>query len=199
MWAGVLQEMGEIKPTREFFNHASTPASPFRSYELSMTAMLSLSDIEAASRACKTGKSPGLDCIPRDILRRFPSMFAEVYQPLFSKAIIRVHQPIQFRGGILAEVFKNNGSPACTANSRALFISSNVGKSFHRAVRSKLIGPAERAVGALRYGAKRGASVVQVSQALILHSQAKAMRISFDGILVPGHQITLLRHYQAAR
>ena len=134
--------------------------------------MLSLTEIEQAFQACKAHKSPGLDQVPGDLLRLFPAMFAELCQPLFCKAATRVQQPIQFRGGVLAEAYKNSGSPAITSNYRALLVSWNVGKAYHRAIRTKILGPAERVVGDLHYGVRKGASVVQASQALILHEKA---------------------------
>ena len=167
-------EMGETRDTHAFLTQACEVAEPYQQYEPSITTLLNLGDIEAAFRTCKRRKSPGLDQMPGDVLLAFPALFAGVYQPLFNKAILRVQQPVQWRGGVLAEAFKNSGSPSLATSYRALFVSSSVGKIYHKAIRAKLISPAEKAIGSLHYGARRGASVVHVSQALVLRERANA-------------------------
>ena len=183
-------EMGASK----FLAQAAEVAEPFRDYEPSRTAMLSLTEIESAFRTCKKKKSVGLDRLPGDVLQAFPALFAGIYQPLFNKAILRVQQPVFWRGGMLAEANKNAGSASSTSSYRALFVSSTVGKAYHRAIRSKIIGPAERTIGDMRYGARRGASVVHGSHALILHERACEANGRSTGYL--GYQICLLRHHQ---
>ena len=167
-------EMGDVRPTEAYLRDAACPSDPFQNYEPDVNALLSLSDIEDSFRASKLRKSTGLDNIPGEILKALPGCLAAVYQPLMSKSVLHVQQPTQWRGGVLAAAYKRSGSMAEPGNYRALFVSSAVGKAYHRAIRWKLLPAAEQAVGELHYGAKRGAPVVQASQALVLFEQANA-------------------------
>ena len=80
--------------------------------------------------------------------------------PLVFKSAAMLYQPIQWRGGILQESWKRAGDASCPTSYRSLFISSQVGKCYHKLLRRKAAPCAEQALHEFHLGAKPGAPVL---------------------------------------
>ena len=86
------------------------------------------------------------------ILQAGFSPLAPILHALFTKSMLWAKQPTQFRGGVLYECYKNSGSSQDVANFRSLFVSSTVGKCYHRLVKNKVQNQTQCALHPLHCG-----------------------------------------------
>ncbi|CAE7191431.1 unnamed protein product [Symbiodinium sp. CCMP2456] len=133
------QEMGERMKVDKFITEL-VGCQKDDEYTWQCSDLPSLSLIEEVLRRTPRGKACGLDGIPSDLLSIAPTILATMLQPLYLKSMLTGAQPLQWRGGMLCEAFKNNGTHTIVENYRSLFISSFLGKSYHKTLRT-LIGP----------------------------------------------------------
>ena len=124
--------------------------------------------VERAFRSTKRHKVTGLDMVPGGVLKKLPSRLAAAYFPLMLKASTRLQQCVPWRGGVLAECYKQSGPVAQTTSYRSLFVSSMPGKAYHRIIREKVLAQTENMLADTHFGARRGASVLIPSQIIIL-------------------------------
>ncbi len=54
------------------------------------------------------------------------------------KAVVRIHPPGQWKGGMICDLFKNKGSPALISSFRDILLMDDDSKSVQRLVRKKL-------------------------------------------------------------
>ena len=52
---------------------------------------------------------------------------------------VRVQEPLAFKGGRYAEIYKGKGDRRACKHSRSVFLASGVGKQHHRILRNKLM------------------------------------------------------------
>ena len=143
----------------------------------------SLSDVERILRSTKTDKAAGLDKMPGEILRWCPGSMSAILHPIFTKAILRGRQPIQWRGGLLIEALKRSGAEMTLSGHRSLFVGSVLGKAFHRFVRSRVIGVTEDVLRDTHFGARRGATVTQASHVAVLFEAVQEARRRSSAVL----------------
>ncbi|CAE7209907.1 unnamed protein product [Symbiodinium microadriaticum] len=115
--------------------------------------------IEEALRRTPKGKACGLDGVPSDLLPAAPTQLALILQPLFIKSMVTGAQPTQWRGGILFEAYKNSGAPTMVDNYRSLYISSFLGKAYHKTVRAMIGDEIEQLLHPLHCGTRRASPV----------------------------------------
>ena len=161
-------EAGIIMPMHAFFQQEAAFKPPL---DIVMDANLfpTLTEVEQTLREVKPRKTPGLDQIPGDLLRVAAKPLARLLTPLFFKAVAHVRQPVQWRGGVLYSAWKGSGPTNAASSYRSLFVSSAVGKTFHRLVRGKLSPLTSSYFGPCHYGAKPGAPVTHASQLVVAH------------------------------
>ena len=148
------QEQGEVITTKQFIQEAkewSYQASDGWQWNL----LPSTVEVERIFRRVPRGKAAGLDSIPSDLLANAPSDMARLVHPLYMKALLGGRQPIQWRGGILYESYKNAGPAHETGSHRSLYISSFLGKSLHKAVRAKVQKEVQTFLHPLHCGSKQ--------------------------------------------
>lgn len=85
-----------------------------------------------------TGKSLGEDPIPNELLKLALQQMAMITGPLAVKTALRIQEPLIWKGGIIAQIYKGAGDPKECDNSRDILSSSNLGKRIHSAMRSRL-------------------------------------------------------------
>ena len=170
LWLEVFgsMELGVVKPTDEFIAEACTRVQKYVDFDPELNALPTFSEVETVIRNTTKGKASGLDRIPGEALRKAPGRIASIYFPLMLKAATGLHQSIQWRGGILAECYKQAGSQRDTASYRSLFVSSVPGKAYHRLLRGKIAADTEECLADTHFGIRRGASVVIPSQIIVL-------------------------------
>ena len=117
------------------------------------------SDFEKHYLKSKNGKAFGEDGIPIELVKLAISEFAHHMVPIGTKAALRFEEPIQWRGGVMNELYKKNGSRAVCANSRGILLSDNSSKNYHKTVRGHLDGPMNSCIQETQVGgiAGRGA------------------------------------------
>ena len=62
------------------------------------------------------------------LYNKFPELFAHMYYPVFLKSYCSLSPPVQWKGGMLHELFKK-GSSYDKSNYRDVMLGSNVGKN----------------------------------------------------------------------
>ena len=154
-------ELGELRDTADFVQSTICPEFQDVHFTPDPGLVPSLSELESIMRGTRTDKAMGLDRIPGELLKGAPSRLAAILQPLFTKAVLRGRQPLQWRGGLLVEALKKVGLESKLSGHRSLFVGSVVGKAYHRYVRSKLIDRTEEVLRDTHCGARRGSTVAQ--------------------------------------
>jgi len=95
------------------------------------------------NKKTKIGKAIGNSLIAGDIYKHAASALAFVEFPLYFKIYQTLRPPLQWRGGVLCELFKNKGSPSIISNYRDICISDSSAKVLGKLVRHALL-PAAR-------------------------------------------------------
>ena len=119
----------------------------------------SLGDVEEVLRQAPCRKASGLDAIPGELLRASPGPMAAVLQPLMLKAAAYLRQPVQWRGGLLYEAYKQAGSHSDPSSYRSLYVASVVGKTYHKVMRNKVQDQVERTLHEFHAGGKKNVPV----------------------------------------
>ena len=88
-------------------------------------------DVASLARKLSKGKAAGEDSIPNELLKAHPGQAARLLWPLMVKAIMKVQEPIPWKGGVLAEIFKGSGDMAAPSSYRGILVSDAAGKMLH--------------------------------------------------------------------
>ena len=91
--------------------------------------------IEEAIRKLKNNKATGLDLLPAELLKSSPSRAASVLLPILWKMTLRMEEPLQYKGGLLRDLWKQRGSQQECENSRSILLMDNCGKVLRAATR----------------------------------------------------------------
>ena len=176
-------EMGEQCDTESYIRR--TVREEFYAVDFDPDPLLlpDVGSIEDILRTTKVGKAAGLDRIPGELLRGCPGRMAAILQPLFTKAVLRGRQPVQWRGGLLVEALKKAGMEASLNGHRSLFVGSVVGKAYHRYVRQHIISRTEDVLRDTHFGARRGSTVVQASHIAVLYESAQCQKRRSSAVL----------------
>ncbi len=94
----------------------------------------------------------GEDRIRGVLSRRFPRVFACLYYPLVFKATCLLSPPLQWRGGVLQELFKNKGSSFLPSGYRDIMLGAVPVKCFTSHVRSLIVPVAKVLCGSSQFG-----------------------------------------------
>ena len=86
------------------------------------------SEIIGMHSMSKKGKAPGEDLCSGNVLSRFSLDLMQIYYPLILKTFIRIQPPIQWKGGMLQELFKGKGSSSICSNFRDVMLACVDGK-----------------------------------------------------------------------
>ena len=110
------------------------------------------SDIVVMNANSKKNKAPGEDLCSGNVLATFALELMHVYYPLVLKTFMRVQPPIQWKGGMLQELFKGKGSPHSRANFRDVMLASVDGKNVAKYVRNNLLPRAKHISLSTQFG-----------------------------------------------
>ena len=83
-----------------------------------------------------------------------------ILQPLMVKAAACLRQPMQWRGGLLYEAFKNSGSHRDPSAYRSLYVASIVGKTYHKVMRNKVQSQVSQNLHEFHMGGRKNVPVV---------------------------------------
>ncbi|CAE7731174.1 unnamed protein product [Symbiodinium sp. CCMP2592] len=153
------QEQGTIVAIGDFIEEAATPI-PCDEVGWSLSYLPSRIEVQNLLRAVPRGKAAGLDNVPGEVLASAHVGLTPILHALYTKAMVLAKQPTQWRGGILYEAYKNAGASNDVANFRSLFVSSTVGKCYHRLIKNKVHEQTQGSLHPLYCGPRQRAPVL---------------------------------------
>ena len=98
-----------------------------------------LHDLEKAMRSCRAHRAPGSDLLVPELLKNASRWMCHWLAPLFAKCSFYITEPLQWRGGVLHELYKGKGAMNQAQNYRGILVSSHLAKCFHNIFRKKAI------------------------------------------------------------
>ena len=128
-----------------------------------------LLELEDQLRKVKAGKAVGPDLVPGEFLKAAGPWIARELWPLLLKICCRVQEPLMYKGGRLATLFKHKGSATEATNHRAILISSTVGKTIHGVFRDRTVPYVRKGASELQFSAHQGALVSIAAHTVRLH------------------------------
>ena len=176
-------EFGQIVDAQTFFCHPQQYGDADSCFVPELAAFPGMHEIERAFRSTRSHRSPGLDLVYGEVLKKSPGRIAAITLPLMMKSAARRVQPVQWRGGVLAECFKGKGAVSDPGAYRSLYVSSMLGKAYHKVLRSKATPAAEKAFSAGHFAARKGAPVTMASLMVILFERWKTSANYSNAIL----------------
>ena len=131
-------------------------------------------------------KGVGEDLISGKLLSSFHHLFAILFNPIIFKSIVRIAPPLQWKGGMLTELYKNKGSTGCIDNYRDVFLGDYTGKSSYKILRRKLIPLTTAIIGTSQYGAgfNGGETAFAHLYVRLLFDYARAKNLSASALYV---------------
>ncbi|CAE6930495.1 unnamed protein product, partial [Symbiodinium sp. CCMP2456] len=154
------QEMGYVVATAQYLKEGGQQVLCDAEIPWSTEDLPTLQELEEALRRASRRKAVGLDGLPGEILAAAPPNMAAAVYPLVFKSMAALCQPVQWRGGILQESWKRAGPSDDPQNYRSLFISSQLGKCYHRLLRRRAAPHVSAALHEFHLGAKQRAPVL---------------------------------------
>ena len=131
------QEFGVPTPTQQLIQDDCKDLQVDVELHWAVEDVPSMLELESACRAAPRRKAIGLDGIPGEFLAAAAPEVARSLFALTAKAALVLKQPLHWRGGILQEAWKRTGARDSACSYRSLFVSSVVGKGFHRLLRAR--------------------------------------------------------------
>ncbi|CAL1160873.1 unnamed protein product [Cladocopium goreaui] len=128
-------------------------------FEVEITEMPSLVDLEQVCRQVAAGKASGIDRIPSELLRYCPSSMARTLYTLMLKIYLQGQEPLEHKGGFLVPIWKGKLSKDVCGAFRSILISSMVGKTLHKAMRTKQSDLYHSFLHSQQLGGRKGVSV----------------------------------------
>ena len=86
------------------------------------------SEVIGMNSMSQKGKAPGEDLCSGNVLSAFPFDFMRIYYPLVLKTYVRIQPPIQWKGGMLHQLFKGKGSSSVCSTFRDVMLACVDGK-----------------------------------------------------------------------
>ena len=114
--------------------------------------------ILALIRKFKNGKVPGPGQLPVDVIKSGGYAMAQILTPLLAKANWHMHEPLNWKGGLLVPLFKGKGSPVDPSAYRSIFLSDICAKVHHANMRQRLAEIWNKDASLIQLGGRKGCS-----------------------------------------
>ena len=128
-------------------------------FDFSLLDLPCLTLLEAAFRRVNPNKATGPDGIDAALCHHCPTLFAKKTFPLLIRTVLHGEEGLIFKGGQLQALWKNKGPRNRCSSFRSILISSHVGKSIHRCLRTHSADLFEHYLQKQQLGGKRGVPV----------------------------------------
>jgi len=115
---------------------------------LDFPSLLDLAD-QFAKR--NPSKAFGENLLNGSLYKRFPFLLACIYYPLVFKIHARIRPPIQWKGGMITELFKK-GESSCITNYRDIMLADDSGKAVAKLIRHNFMGVALGFISNTQFG-----------------------------------------------
>ena len=148
------------------------------------TALPSPSEMISLCSHSPSKKAVGEDLQYCNLYRVFPKLFATLYYPLIFKSIASIRPPLDWRGGMLHELYKQKGATTDMSNYRDVSIANHLPKLVTRHIRRALMGDFEDKVLTTQWG-----SGIHGGETAVAHLY---IRNCIDIARRAGHSIALL-------
>jgi len=105
---------------------------------------------------CKLNKKKnacGEDLVVPELLRTHAAVLSKRLMPLRLKLVLRIDPPLQWRGGMVSELFKNKGCSSVCNNYRDIMLADVSGKNLSKLLRYRLLPAARKYVVTTQFGA----------------------------------------------
>eukprot|EP00973_Karenia_brevis_P021863 3005419-Karenia_brevis.AAC.1 len=86
------------------------------------------SELRFAFWASDENKANGEDLMHGKVMKRSADALSKIFFPIYVKTFLRLAAPLQWRGGMLIELFKCKGSATRIANYRDIILADNTAK-----------------------------------------------------------------------
>jgi len=118
-----------------------TDATKFESVDPihAWTHIPSPSDLNTSFHKARPRKAPGEDTIVGTVYSSFSEDIMHLFMPLLLKSYMRIQPPIQWKGGMLQELFKGKGTSSQCKNYRDILLTDDAGKFVLKLVRKQLL------------------------------------------------------------
>eukprot|EP00438_Fugacium_kawagutii_P026052 Skav224814 [mRNA] locus=scaffold21:91531:97434:- [translate_table: standard] len=133
-----------------------------------LRSLPTLRDLEASFRRCKPQRASGPDMIPPELCHFAARWMTHYLAPLYLKCALYQAEPIQWKGGVLHEVYKRKGSMQAPGSYRGILVSSHLAKCLHNVFRAPTLRWHADSADPLQYGGLPGRGVDQASHTLRL-------------------------------
>ena len=130
-----------------------------RSSPWPLTELITLKEVEDVCRTSKPGKGVGLDGVLPELLHGGADVLSWEVFSLFNKIQVAGQEPFQFKGGVIAPIYKGKGAMTDPGNHRGVVLLEAVGKRFHALLRRKLLPAVEKQKTELQMGGFHGQQV----------------------------------------
>ena len=133
-----------------------------------------LMTLERHVRRMCPGKAAGVDGIPPDVGRFCPQMVSRLLFPLALKQGVLCREPLEYKGGLLAAMYKGKGSQNAPASHRGIMLTSVLGKAVRSSYREQCLKEYYEFTGDQYFSARPAANVGQAG--MILRQYCKAVQ-----------------------
>lgn len=158
-------EAGELSTLQELYTQH---LDSYGTSEVAFSDIPTIYELEFQMRRAKPRKAMGYDYLPGELLREAPGQMSYHLYPLVQKIALWQMEPLQFKGGRLATLFKK-GLSTEAENYRAILVSSSLGKCFHNLWRKRSLPWMRAMADPMQLSATSGALVAQAAHVIRLH------------------------------
>ena len=138
---------------------------------------------ESALRRTKRRKHPGPDGIKAELVKLHVPSVAKASFSLVAKMALCCQEPLRFRGGLLAALYKGRGFHRDCANSRSILLANTLSKCYHSCLRAELVPYVKRHMSPAQAGAVAGRTLEAVAMATRAPLEHAAFKRRSAGIL----------------
>ena len=100
-------------------------------------------------------KAFGEDGLPTALVKAASAALADVWHPLWCKCVITQSEPVQWKGGMLQELWKGKGTQAELRNWRGVVLEDAGAKCFHKWAVTKLEAQSEKYLRSSQFGCRK--------------------------------------------
>jgi hypothetical protein len=109
-------------------------------------------DVMGMKLLANANKATGENLIVGKVDKVFTHSMLKAYYPLILKTYVRIQPPLQWKGGMLHEIFKNKGMHCLRSGFRDVLLANDSGKQVCKYLRTKLVPRARKLVYPTQFG-----------------------------------------------
>ena len=153
-WRQFSQELHCGKPVsfEELIAKADSTQAAYQHVPRSIAAVPTKAELGRVFAALPPCRAHGSDGISPAIVKKFGNVFLDLFHPVVVKSSLRINEPIQWRGGVLAHFPKPKGKTTQCSDNREIVLADVTAKAFHKCRRQRLKATLESAARETQMG-----------------------------------------------